>query len=202
MNLRESLLGSAAGWRLFKVVTRGESTMRRMVAEYIHPGRAETILDVGCGYGDLARYVAPARYVGIDNNARYIEHAQRHSPDNGTFILGDLGTLSDHGLGHFDCAVAIGVLHHLDDEVVTRMMKTVSELVEPSGRFICAEPVWDPAQRTTARVLAALDRGRFVRDADGYRRMIEPWFPDVSIEIRNDLFWFPYTHCMVTATFR
>ena len=200
MTLRETLLGSAAGYRLFKVATRGESTMRRMVAEYIQLSETESILDVGCGYGDLAMYVPATRYVGVDMNARYIEHAQRHRPDHAEFMLGDLGALSDQGLGQFDCAAAIGVLHHMDDETVGRMMKTVSELVKPSGRFVCAEPAWEPDQRTTARVLAALDRGRFVRDADGYRRLIEPWFPVVSIDIRHDLFWFPYTHCMVVAS--
>lgn len=196
------MLGSAAGYRLFKVATRGETTMRRMVAEYIQPKEGESILDVGCGYGDLAMYVPAARYVGVDINPRYIEFAQRHAPEHAEFILGDLGALPGQGLGHFDCAAAIGVLHHMDDDTVNRMMKAVSELVDQSGRFVCAEPVWEPGQRTTARVLAALDRGRFVRDADGYRRLIEPWFPSVSIEIRQDLFWFPYTHCMVVATLR
>ena len=200
MTIRESLLGSALGYRLFKVVTRGDSTMQRMVAGYVLPEAEDRILDVGCGYGDLATHVPLVRYVGIDMNKRYIAHAQKSALPNAKYSLGDVASLPVESLGRFDCAVAIGVLHHLDDSAVTDMIQALSKVVEPSGRFIAAEPVWDPEQRTTARVLAALDRGRFVRDSDGYERLIRPWFPNVSMEIRNDLFWFPYTHCMIRAT--
>ena len=73
-------------------------------------------------------------------------------------------------------------------------------MLVPPGRFVAAEPVWEPTQRTTARVLAALDRGRFVREQLRYEELLSPWFSHIECEIRHDLFWFPYTHCMITAT--
>jgi 2-polyprenyl-3-methyl-5-hydroxy-6-metoxy-1,4-benzoquinol methylase len=199
VTFRESVLGSAAGYRLFKVATRGDRTMRRMVDEYVHPVPGERILDVGCGYGDLAMHVSAAEYVGIDINERYIRYAQSRGPRNTEFVLGSVTDLSEEKLGRFDCGVAIGVLHHLDDDAVTTMLAALSKMIQGDGRFIAAEPVWDPAQRTTARVLAALDRGRFVREASAYEHLITPWFPNTSVEIRHDLFWFPYTHCMIEA---
>lgn len=197
---RESILGTALGYRAFKVATRGDGTMAAMAAQYIKPTPGERILDVGCGYGDLCTHLPNVQYLGIDSNKLYIDFAKRQHSANGEFMLGDVTTLSAEALGTFDAAVAIGVLHHLSDPAVTSMLESVSGMLVPGGRFIAAEPVWDPDQRTTARVLAALDRGRFVREEQGYMALLSPWFSNVECEIRHDLFWFPYTHCMITAT--
>ncbi len=174
--------------------------MAAMAAQYVKPRPGERILDVGCGYGDLSSHLPDVKYVGIDFNERYIAFANRQHGANGEFLLGDVSDLSKESLGDFDAAVAIGVLHHLPDADVTSMLRALSEMLAPSGRFIAAEPVWEPTQRTTARVLAALDRGRFVREESRYVELLTPWFPQVECEIRHDLFWFPYTHCMITAT--
>lgn len=198
--LRETILGSAVGYRAFKVVTRGDTTMEAMATEYVKPRPGERLLDVGCGYGDLSNHLPDVKYVGVDLNERFIDFANRHQSKYGEFVLGNVNGLSIETLGRFDAAVAIGVLHHLSDSDATSMLQALSEMLVPSGRFVAAEPVWDPAQRTTARVLAALDRGRFVREQLRYLELISPWFPHIECEIRHDLFWFPYTHCMITAT--
>jgi SAM-dependent methyltransferase len=199
-SLREHLLGSAAGYRLFKVLTRGDHTMARMASQYVRPHPGERLLDVGCGYGDLASHLPDVKYVGVDFNERYIAYAQRQQGAHGEFVVRDVSDLSVEMLGTFDVAVTIGVLHHLSDLNVTGMLSSVSKMLRPRGRFIAAEPVWEPSQRTTARVLAALDRGRYVREQSRYEELIGPWFSQVECEIRHDLFWFPYTHCMITAS--
>ncbi len=174
--------------------------MEAMANQYVKPRPGERILDVGCGYGDLSNHLPDVKYVGVDLNERFIAFANRHHPTNGEFVLGNVNELSIGSLGRFDAAVAIGVLHHLADSDATSMLRALSEMLVPSGRFVAAEPVWEPTQRTTARVLAALDRGRFVREQLRYVELLSPWFPHIECEIRHDLFWFPYTHCMITAT--
>ena len=174
--------------------------MAAMATQYVKPRPGERILDVGCGYGDLSIHLPDVEYVGVDLNERLIAFANRHYPRNGEFVLGNVNDLSVDTLGKFDAAVAIGVLHHLADSDATSMLRDLSHMLVPSGRFVAAEPVWEPTQRTTARVLAALDRGRFVREQLRYVELMSPWFPHIECEIRHDLFWFPYTHCMITAT--
>lgn len=198
--LRERMLGSAVGYRLFKVATRGDGVMGRMSALYVKAEPGDRLLDVGCGYGDLARHVPGVQYTGVDSNEKYIAFAQQEQAEYGEFVLGDVSDLLVEKLGMFDVAVAIGVLHHLSDDSATAMLRSVSKMLNSPGRFIAAEPVWEPSQRTTARVLAALDRGRYVREQSGYEALLSPWFPQVECEIRHDLFWFPYTHCMISAT--
>jgi 2-polyprenyl-3-methyl-5-hydroxy-6-metoxy-1,4-benzoquinol methylase len=198
--LREVILGSSTGYRAFKVLTRGDQTMRAMAAEYIRPKSGERILDVGCGYGDLAQHLEGVTYVGVDINEQYIQFAQRNALGKAKYLVGDVTTMADTDLGTFDCAVLIGVLHHMSDGQATSMLHAVSGILNPGGRFVAAEPVWDPSQETTARVLAALDRGRYVRDQAHYERLVSPWFANTVSEIRSDLFWFPYTHCMINAS--
>jgi hypothetical protein len=49
-------------------------------------------------------------------------------------------------------------------------------------------------------VLAALDRGRHVRDQRGYEELVTPWFPESASSVRHDLFRFPYSHCILQAS--
>jgi 2-polyprenyl-3-methyl-5-hydroxy-6-metoxy-1,4-benzoquinol methylase len=198
--MREMVLGSSRGYRAFKVLTRGDRTMRAMADQYVQPTVGERILDIGCGYGDLARCLPGVTYLGIDVNEDYIEFARRQPVDGAEFVVGDVTQLSAERYGRFDCAVLIGVLHHLSDSDATSTLKAISEMLDPLGRLVAAEPVWDPSQRTTARVLAALDRGRYVREQARYIELVSPWFATTVSEVRHDLFWFPYSHCMVTAT--
>jgi len=174
--------------------------MRRMTELYVQPKPGQRLLDVGCGYGDLSNCLRDVKYVGVDLNQRYIAYAKRHQNDQSVFIAGDVTELSKDELGTMDCAVAIGVLHHLSDADCTRTLQALSSMLSPQGRFVAAEPAWHPDQRTTARVLAALDRGRYVREQARYVDLVSPWFESTVSEIRHDLFWFPYTHCMITAT--
>jgi 2-polyprenyl-3-methyl-5-hydroxy-6-metoxy-1,4-benzoquinol methylase len=199
-SLRDSILGSARGYQLFKVLTRGAGTMQSMVDQYIQPQPGQRLLDVGCGYGDLSRHLPGIDYVGIDVNEDYIAYAQRNHRQGARFEMASVTELLSFDLGTFDYAVAIGVLHHLTDSDATRLLRSLPAVLNPGGRFVAAEPVWHSEQRTTARVLAALDRGRFVREQEGYEQLVAPWFAATDSEIRHDLFWFPYTHCMITAT--
>jgi 2-polyprenyl-3-methyl-5-hydroxy-6-metoxy-1,4-benzoquinol methylase len=198
--MREMILGSSSGYRAFKVLTRGDHTMRAMTDQYIQPQSGERILDVGCGYGDLSRCLRDVSYVGVDSNEDYIEFAQRDPVRGAVFVVGDVTELSEERYGRFDCAVLIGVLHHLSDNDATRTLKAITEILDPAGRLVAAEPVWEPSQRTTARVLAALDRGRYVREQERYNELVSRWFAKTVSEVRHDLFWFPYTHCMISAT--
>jgi hypothetical protein len=61
------------------------------------------------------------------------------------------------------------------------------------------DPVFDPDQRTTARVLAALDRGRHVRDRGGYERLVGSSLRVERVTIRHDLLAMPYSHCILES---
>ncbi len=173
--------------------------MQRIVAQYVRTQPGSRVIDVGCGYGDMAAHLEGVEYVGVDLNQSYIELARRVHGDRGRFVVASVTDLGHADLGQFDAAVAIGVLHHLSDGDATSLLEALPSVLKPGGRFVAAEPVFDPEQRATARVLAALDRGRYVRDQRGYESLVAPWFDETLTDVRHDLFWFPYSHCIIQS---
>lgn len=86
--------------------------------EHIEDG--EKVLDVGCGYGAVARSIARARprcrVVGIDNNPSRLEQARgSDNPANLSFILGDASIYVP--TGRWDVLVLSNVLEHIDDRI-------------------------------------------------------------------------------------
>ena len=200
MNIRERILGTSTGYWSHKRLFSADSANSTIVHEYLRPTAGETVLDVSCGVGDIVHHMGDALYVGIDQNADYIKKARRNSEGRGTFITASVEELPGLSLDPFDKVVIIGVLHHLDDDVVTGLMAALPQVMKPGAPLIVAENAWTPDQATTARVLIALDRGRNVREVTGYERLIEPYFDVARSTVRHDLLRFPYTYVVIEAT--
>ena len=70
-----------------------------------------SILDVGCGFGDLGLYTSrlgfPHQYTGVDINPDLLDVARKENPA-GRFVLGDFHQ-EDLGLGNHDVCIAIGI---------------------------------------------------------------------------------------------
>jgi SAM-dependent methyltransferase len=196
------LLGTERGYSAFRRLIRADHAMTVTVREHIRPVIGDSVLDLGCGPGDLARLLPEGvRYVGVDHNEAYLSSADPgRGGDGPLFINADLGDLAHLDLGHFDIAVAIGVLHHLDDDTVVAVLSEVRQHLFSGARFVSVDPAFHPEQRSSARVMMALDRGRFVRHPSDYLRLVREVFSAVDMTVRHDLLPFPYTHCVLDAT--
>lgn len=175
----------------------GSHTARRRVVDellQIRPG--DRVLDVGCGPADILEYLPEVDYLGIDYSEAYIEAARRRFGDRGRFVAADVATLGERGEGGFDVAIALGVLHHLDDEAAKRLMRDVRACLKPGGRFVALDPLIEHPQNPIARMLARLDRGQFVRTLDGYAGLARAAFETFSVEPRRDLLRVPYSHAV------
>ncbi len=113
----------------------------RAVAE-IPPG--DSVLDLGCGNGRLAAYLAEnghtGRYVGIDTSANLIEIARQQEIPKTAFIQADLAasTWAEKLLQQeFDTILCFATLHHIpSSELRTRFFKQVRGLLAKDGNFI------------------------------------------------------------------
>jgi hypothetical protein len=113
-----------------------------------------------------------------------------------------VGDVSDSELrkrGPFDLVLMTGVLHHLPNEHVIDVVNGSKDLVSASGRFVAIEPVFSPDQRLSARLIIASDRGRFVRDKDGYLNLLRLGFEDVNGEVIHGRLRIPYSHVVLTC---
>lgn len=130
-----------------------------------------SIIDIGCSTGACAASIVPMtsnRYVGLDIEPRYVALAARRAPD-GRFVAMDARRMAFPDAS-FDLAMFIGVMHHMDDQLVKDCLSEVSRVLRPEGRVIVAEPVYTPG-RWLSTVLLNMDRGRYIRDEPGYRKL-------------------------------
>ena len=203
MNLRERLLGNTFVYKTFKNLVSPPHLVAKTIEEFLQVADGLSVLDLGCGYGDIAHFYANrCKYVGIDSNESYIEEARRRNAHNDAeFIVGDVSDPEVRSRGPFDLVLMTGVLHHLPNQHVAEVVKGSRELVSPTGRFVAIEPVFSPEQRLSARLIIAADRGRYVRDADGYINLLKSGFANVTGQIVHGLLRIPYSHIVLTATF-
>ncbi len=198
--LRDSMLARASWYRRWKQLLRADAVMAKIVAEHIRPVPGSVVLDVGCGNGDIRPLLGAVDYTGIDANEDYLHEARAQEDESTRFVAGDVSDLPGMGLGPYDLVIAVGLLHHVDDTSAAALLDGVATALRAGGRFVSVDPAFTPDQRTSARVLAALDRGRHVREPDGYQTLIGAALQLDRTVVRHDLLWLPYTHCIVEAS--
>ena len=114
-----------------------------------------TVLDIGCGIGQYAS-VTSGRYVGVDLNEPYVEHARRRrGDDRHTFRCVDAVELVAED-ERFDLVLMVDFLHHLPDEAAVSVLETARELTR--GHVVALEPVTEQSNR--ARTLVHRQRPR------------------------------------------
>lgn len=206
MTIRERLLSQTLVYKLFKNLLLPPSSLRRIMDDMFSADDGASVLDLGCGYGDYAPWFAGrCRYLGIDHNPGYLETARHRNAHLGhgdlapEFICADVSDPVVAERGPYDLVFLGGVLHHLDDDQVRTLAAQVAPLLTEKGRFAALEPVFDPDQRLTARLLIASDRGRHVRNAAGYAALLADALPHVHSEVHSDLLRVPYSHLLIEA---
>ncbi len=118
----------------------------RDILDLARPGADKTVLDLGSALGDVCFLLAPhvKEAVGVDASPRAIELARARAFDRGfgnvRFVAGDVADLGAVADGSIDVAGAFDLLEHVDDETVRRMLRSLSRVLRPGGRFVAYTP--------------------------------------------------------------
>ena len=171
-----------------------------LVHEYIKPQNGQSFLDVGCGPAGILDLLPEISYVGIDQNENYINYATNKYGAKGTFICAGVDQLNDYGLKTFDRIIIIGVMHHLDDAQLTRLMKSLKDRLNHNGMLITFDPAYEDKQNLIAKFLAKNDRGKFVRTKDQYLKFVRSAFSVERADLHHDLLRVPYTHLITRSS--
>jgi 2-polyprenyl-3-methyl-5-hydroxy-6-metoxy-1,4-benzoquinol methylase len=101
--------------------------LRRRRLRAALPFLAGKVLDVGCGSGSLAQFVAPENYLGVDLDAVSLSVARVRYPQH-TFV----GELPPPTVAGFDTIVALAVIEHVNQPEL--FMREMLLRLGPSSR--------------------------------------------------------------------
>lgn len=135
------------------------------------------VLDVGCGPGTNTSLFAHADYLGVEINAKYIEHARRKH--NRRFVVADVTTYEDPGGGNFDFILVNSFLHHINTPATNKILSRLRSWLSDDGHIHLLELV-SPGDRSVAEHLAHWDRGKYARPLGEWRTIFEQHL-DVAI---------------------
>jgi SAM-dependent methyltransferase len=154
---------------------------------------AGSVLDIGCGTGEHALFLAGRGHVvlGVDGAPAAVERARRKARERGVTsvrfvvadILRDLPALVDPAV---DVALDVGCFHSLGDEEHESYAQQVASAVRPGGRLVLVcwserNPWGAGPRRITRQVLRAVFRERWRVDPieeerlEGLRGEIWAW---------------------------
>jgi SAM-dependent methyltransferase len=180
----------------------GADQMRRLyIYEHLRPKHDDVIVDIGCGTGEIVDYIPEGRYLGLDNNPAYIEAAAARHSSRGEFrLLRVRDAFLPELAGKSDLAMAIGILHHLDDQEADYCMALAYALLKPGGRFVTIDGVFHPKQGILRRCVLRLDRGRHVRSRAEYRSLASAHFSLVTDYVYDNLTRIPSSFLVMECT--
>lgn len=183
----------------FQTLMGAHAARLSFVKDFVKPFAGMKVLDVGCGPADILAYMPGVQYRGYDISESYIAQARRTFGDRGTFECKQLQPDDLLALPAFDLVLAIGLLHHLDDDVAAGVIHLAHAALKPGGRLLTIDPCLDPSQNPIARFLVRNDRGENVRNRAGYEALASPVFSAPRVEVRHKA-WIPYTHCFMECS--
>jgi cyclopropane fatty-acyl-phospholipid synthase-like methyltransferase len=196
-----AIFSSPAIYDLAQAAVGAERCRARLVRDYLGLREGMRMLDIGCGTAAILGHIpAGVAYVGVDLSERYIAAARRKFGARGSFHCVDIARADPGSFDGFDVVHADGLLHHLDDEHVTTMLRVARSALKTDGRLVTIDPCFDDRQSPLARFTIRHDRGQNVRTAEGYSRLAKEVFGgDVGTQTRFDMFYIPYTHAIIEA---
>ncbi len=183
-------------YNLFQNLVGAIRSRRYFAENFIRPRAGNRVLDIGCGTGEMFPFLGKVDYHGFDLDPGYIEKAKTKFP-HGSFICSEISRESLGSLQPFDIAIAVGVIHHLNDTQAGELFNIASLSLKPGGRLLTVDPCFDKRQSGLARLILSQDRGKNIRSESEYFRLASAAFPKVKSTIRLRPLRIPYTHIIL-----
>jgi SAM-dependent methyltransferase len=166
----------------------------KAISEYLTIRPGMRIVDIGCGPGYILRHLPQGiDYVGFDIDEAYIDHARRSFGDRGKFYCRYFDAAAADEFADTDIVMMNGVLHHIADEELKGTLANIRDVLKSGGVLFTLDGCYREGQSRLAKWLLDNDRGKFVRDQNGYDLVLRSVFENVDLVIRDDYARVPYT---------
>ena len=166
---------------------------KNVIKKHIKLNKNSKILDFGCGTGDFCMLFDKSQYIGVDTEKRFIEF-NKSKFKGYNFIRIDEDKPLPFEDSYFDRILVFGVLHHIDDNDIMRILKELNRVLKNSGKIILYDQLPSSEQKNFfAKVLVKFDRGKFLRKSKQLKMLLERYFKiRENYKIRSG----PYTLCV------
>ena len=191
-----SILESPTVYDLFENMVGAHKMRMYFIRTCVRPFPGARILDIGCGTGTILDYLPEnVEYVGYDLNAQYISLAQRKRSGRGDFICARVDEIPvpTEEDNRFDFVLAIGILHHLNDNEAATLIRAAYHHLKPGGHLASIDCCYHSGQSRLAKFLISRDRGKAVRTPAAYKKLVSSHFSPVDTSIATDLYRIPYS---------
>jgi cyclopropane-fatty-acyl-phospholipid synthase len=140
VELFEAMLGptmnySCGYWRAAGDLTAAQEAKMQLICGKLGLSSGMRVLDVGCGWGGLARYMTMqygCEVVGITVSTRQAEYASRACAGLPVTIHAlDYRDASLDALGDFDAIASVGMIEHVGPKNYARFFRKVARLLRP-----------------------------------------------------------------------
>src|SRR5207249_10691542 len=180
-------------YNAFSAAVGANALRRRLIENHVRAKPGDKVIDVGCGSALALQWLPEVQYMGLDINPDCVAFARRTYGAKGTFIGGDVASLrADSRFRDADIVMALGVLHHLDDEDATHCIRFAYDALKERGRLVCLDGCWIPDQGLFSRYVMSYDRGRNIRTEQQYRELAGKVFTNVDAWVDKNPMRIPY----------
>lgn len=181
-------------YNAFQNFIGGNRERIRQYEENLILNPSDRILDVGCGTGKLAGWIPDGvEYIGYDMNESYIEQANRDFGDKGRFFCEKVGETETRWNEYFDIVFAHGLLHHLNDEESSSLMRCAKAYLKEGGYFVTVDSVYHKDQSSLDRWVVSKDRGQNIRLDNEYLDLAKKHFSKVEGKIEQGKLRIPFS---------
>ncbi|MFN3823943.1 MAG: class I SAM-dependent methyltransferase [Pseudorhodobacter sp.] len=153
----------------------------RFLAKTLAQHGAKRVIDLGCGSGETAAYLASLGHqvTGIDPMPGAIAEARCHNAPGLHFAVGRAEEMTATA-GPFDAALFVNALHHVDPDRMEDALAAALALLSPGGCLLVIEPLAEGSffeamraveDETAIRAEAVAAVGRMV--ATGRARLVD-----------------------------
>lgn len=195
------ILSDSLVYERFQDFVGAKSVRKWLAVNYWRLQGGEKVVDIGCGPGVVLDYLpGTVRYVGFDISKPYIESARRRYGQRGTFLVGtaeEFVSAPDDRMKGADVVLCNGLLHHLDDVETLHVLELAKQILLPTGRLVCFEPVFLAHQGYFSKWVMSRDRGRNVRTEQGWKNLVGRVFSRFSTSILTGLAKIPYIYIVI-----
>jgi SAM-dependent methyltransferase len=161
-------------WDLSQKIFGADDEKKRLYFEPLGiDNSSSTILDFGCATGNTAAPFADYDYTGIDIDPALIDYARfkfRGHPSM-KFVADDVTRYEPER--PFDYILFAGVAHHLDDELLPKILLRLRTFLSDKGHIYFVDPVITGREGRRLRFLMKADQGKFHRPAAAYESLFE-----------------------------